>query len=86
MLYVKHKQEANMNHQREHDPLDPCFHPSVCVVGEAVDEYEDQVMVMVRIIPWTWIRMELMMYWIDLQPHVPQAKRLIREEFKNDRL
>ncbi len=51
MLYVKHKQEANMNHQREHDPLDPCFHPSVCVVGEAVDEYEDQVMVMVRIIP-----------------------------------
>jgi hypothetical protein len=31
--------------------LDPCFHPSVCVVGEAVKEYEDQVMVIVRIIP-----------------------------------
>ncbi len=25
-------------------------------------------------------------YWIDLQSHVPQAKRLIREELKNDRL
>ncbi len=43
------------------------------------------VMVMVRTIPQTWILMELM-YWIDLQSHVPQAKRLIREEFKNDRL
>jgi len=31
--------------------LDPCFHPSVRVIKEVVEEYEDQVMVMVCIIP-----------------------------------